>query len=117
MAQSHIKSGEIANLRPLGSKLATAKTTALVKEKHFEAVRLIVRAGAEIAPHRVAGDIMLHCLEGCVAISTARSNLTLGAGEWLYLTGGEVHGLKGMEDSSLLLTILFEKPSAGVPAL
>jgi quercetin dioxygenase-like cupin family protein len=112
MARNHIKSGEIADLRPLGSKLATAKTTALVKEARFEAIRLIVRAGAEIAPHRVAGDIMLHCLEGRVEVSRTRSSLMLRAGEWLYLTGGEIHGLKGVEDSSLLLTILFEKPAA-----
>jgi quercetin dioxygenase-like cupin family protein len=33
----------------------------------------------------------------------------LNAGEWVYLDGGEPHSVKGIEDSSLLLTILFEK--------
>lgn len=112
MAQHHTKAGEIVDLRPLGSRLANAKTTALVKEGHFETVRLIVPAGREIAPHHVAGNIMLHCLEGRVVLSTPRADLTLSANEWVYLAGGEVHGLRGITDSSLLLTILFEKPTS-----
>ena len=57
-------SGQIFDQRPLSSKLANAKTMALVKARHFEAIRLIVRADAEIPPHQVAGKVMLHCLEG-----------------------------------------------------
>jgi quercetin dioxygenase-like cupin family protein len=106
MALQHAKPGEIVDLRPLGSKLKDAKTAAIIKSEHFEAVRLIVLAGKEIAPHKVPGNIMLHCLEGCVSLGLADSSLTLSAGEWVYLTGGETHSLKGIEDSSLLLTIL-----------
>ena len=112
MAQHHAKAGEIVDLSPLGSQLAIAKTTALVKEKHFETIRLIVQAGREIPSHHVAGNIMLHCLEGRIALLTPGADLTLGANEWIYLGGGEVHGLRGIEDSSLLLTILFENPTA-----
>lgn len=108
MAQHHAKPGEVVDLRPLGPGLVDAKTTALIKEKHFEAIRLIVRAGMEIPPHEVAGNIMLHCLEGRIVLGLARSNLELSAGDWLYLNGDEIHSLKGVQDSSLLLTILFD---------
>lgn len=30
------------------------------------------------------------------------------AGDWLYLEGGDTHRVKGLEDSALLLTILFD---------
>jgi len=30
-----------------------AKTTALIKEEYFEAVRLVVHAGTDIPPHQV----------------------------------------------------------------
>jgi len=66
MAQPHAKPGHVVDLRPLGSQLRGAKTTALVKEKQFEAIRLIVHQGSEIPQHAVAGNIMLHCLEGQV---------------------------------------------------
>jgi quercetin dioxygenase-like cupin family protein len=106
MALQHAKPGEIVDLRPLGSKLKDAKTAAIIKSERFEAVRLIVLAGKEIAPHKVSGNIMLHCLEGRVSLGLANSSLTLSTGEWVCLTGGETHSLKGIEDSSLLLTIL-----------
>jgi quercetin dioxygenase-like cupin family protein len=106
VALQHAKPGEVVDLRPLGSKLKEVKTAAIIKSDRFEAVRLIVLAGTEIPPHKVPGNIMLHCLEGCVSLGLAESSLTLSSGEWVYLGGGEVHSLKGIEDSSLLLTIL-----------
>lgn len=109
IAQPHAKPGEIVDLRPLGRRLADTKTTALIKTEHFEAIRLVVRADTEIPPHEVAGNMMLHCLEGHILLSLARSSVELSAGDWLYLEGGEIHALKGVKDSSLLLTILFDK--------
>lgn len=109
MAQTHAKPGEVVDLRPLGQNLGHAKTIALVKTERFEAMRLIVRAGAEIPPHHVAGNIMLHCLEGHVVLGRTQSEIELASGDWLYLDGGEIHSLKGLQDSSLLLTVLFDK--------
>jgi len=106
MAQPHARSGHIVDLRPLGSRLRGAKTTALIKEKHFEAVRLIVHKGSEIPPHAVSGNIMLYCLEGQVIFGLSSGEITLKDGDWVYLDGGELHSLKGIVDSSLLLTIL-----------
>jgi quercetin dioxygenase-like cupin family protein len=33
--------------------------------------------------------------------------MELSAGEWVYFDGGITHSVEGIEDSSLLLTILF----------
>lgn len=109
MALKHAKSGEVVDLRPLGDKLKQAKTAAIMKGESFEAIRLVVPAGREIPPHEVAGSITLHCLEGRVSLGLAQSAIELRAGEWVYLDGGEAHSVKGVEDSSLLLTILFDK--------
>jgi quercetin dioxygenase-like cupin family protein len=106
VALQHARPREVVDLRPLGDKLKDAKTAAIIKSEHFEAVRLVVLAKAEIPPHKVSGNIMLHCLEGRVSLGLADSSIVLSAGEWIYLTGGEMHSLKGIEDSSLLLTIL-----------
>ena len=107
MALPHAKPGEIVDLRPLGPALAAAGTTALVKSDRFEAVRLIVRAGATIPSHQVPGYLTLHCLEGRVALGPSETEL--GAGDWLYLERGTPHSVRGIEDSSLLLTILFDR--------
>lgn len=109
MAVPHAKPGEIVDLHPLGGGLKNARTTAIVKSETFEAVRLVVHAGANIAPHQVPGAIFLHCLEGRVLLGLTDSTLELAAGQWVYLEGGVRHSVEGIEDSSLLLTILFDR--------
>ena len=107
MAIRHAKSGEVVDLRPLGEDLKQARTTAIVKSASFEAVRLVVRAGDNIAPHKVEGAIMLHCLEGRVELGLSEKALGLSANQWVYLDGGVTHSVRGIEDSAVLLTILF----------
>lgn len=107
MALHHAKPGEVVDLRPLGAALTTARTAALVKSDRFEAARLVIPAGTDIPQHTVGGYIILHCLEGRVVLQ-ARSEIELRAGDWVYLDRGEPHALRGVEDASLLLTILFD---------
>lgn len=107
MALKHAKAGEIVDLSPLGPQLRASRTAAIVKSDAFEAVRLVVRAGATIPTHKVAGPIMLHCLEGRAVIGFGGAEVELSSGDWLHLEGGEPHSVRGIEDSSLLLTIIF----------
>lgn len=109
MALPHAKPGAVVDLRPLGHALKDATTAAIVKSDRFEAIRLVVKAGTEIPPHQVSGNITLHCLEGRVSLGLARSSVELSGGDWVYLERGEAHSVTGIEDSSLLLTILFDK--------
>lgn len=108
MAQRHARAGEVIDLRPFGKNLPNKQTTAIVKTKGFEAIRLVIPSGAEIPAHKVAGDIMLHCLEGRITLGIAGADRELSAGDWVYLEGDASHRLKAIEDASLLLTILFE---------
>lgn len=104
MALTHVKPGEIIDVQG-----HAAGTVALVKTESFEAIRLAVRAGARIPPHEVSGDVTLHCLEGRVEL-TVGSEKTLSAGQWIYIEGGTEHAISGVEDSILLLTIVFDRP-------
>lgn len=107
MALHHASPGEVVDLGPLGPELAAARTRALVKTDAFEAARLIVGKGTEIPPHSVAGPVILHCLEGRVRIALPGSAITLAAGQWTHLEGGTEHLIHGLEDSALLMTVLF----------
>ena len=112
MALKHAGPGEVVDLRPMGERLSGAKTAAIVKTRSFEAVRLVVPAGKEIPSHKISGSITLHCIEGHVQIGFGKAVIVLRAGDWVYLEGGEPHWFKGVENSSLLLTILFEGQQA-----
>ena len=111
MALHHAASGEVVNLEPLGPGLREARTRALVKTDQFEAIRLVLKSGDELPPHAVSGQFTLHCLEGRVSVELTETSLDLAANQWVYFDGGVPHGLRAVEDSSLLLTILL--PAAG----
>lgn len=111
MALKHAAPGEVVDLRPLGSRLAATRTHAVVRTSSFEAVRLVVPTGVEIPSHKVPGRITLQCIEGHARLGLTDETVDLRAGDWVYLDGDEPHSVKGIENASLILTILFEPDS------
>ena len=108
MSIPHIKSGEVVQL-PLGTALDGSKTTTLVKTTDLELIRLIIPAGKVIPLHKAPGEITVQCLEGRVAFTAEGKTQEPTAGQLLYLTAGEPHALTGLEDTSLLVTLLLAK--------
>ena len=106
MAIPHAKPGEVVDVRPLGSALASAQMQTLIRADQVEVIRLVVPAGKEIAEHKAKGEIVVQCLEGRVAFTAFGKAQNLEAGKLLYLPTGEPHSVKGVEDASLLLTVL-----------
>ena len=105
----HAYPGMPFNLRPEGASLSDAMTFPLVKEESFEAIRMVIHKGQEISNHQVEGAITIYCLDGRIAFTARGETHDLRAGHWLFLLGNEPHSLRGTEDSSLLLTILFPR--------
>ena len=106
MAIPHAKSGEVIDIRPLGPQLRQARTTTLVKTKTLEIIRLVIPSGKDIPRHQAHGEITVQCLEGRVAFMVGKNRRDLEAGQLLYLSSEEPHSLRGIEDTSVLLTIL-----------
>ena len=109
MAIPHAKPDEVVDVRPLGSALASAQTKTLVRAEQVEIIRLVVPAGKVIEEHKAKGEIVVQCLEGKVAFTAFGKTQNLEAGKLLYLPTGEPHTVKGVEDASLLLTVLLPK--------
>ncbi len=109
MAIPHAKPGEVVDVRPLGSALASVQTHTLVRAEQVEVIRLVVPAGKEIEEHHAKGEIVVQCLEGKVAFTAFGKTQQLEAGKLLYLPTGEPHSVKGVENASLLLTVLLPK--------
>lgn len=111
MAAVPARPGDPIDIRPLGPALATAKSGALFKSGALEVVRIVMTAGKKIAPHRAPGDIVIQCLEGRIAVVALGDARELQAGQLLYLTSGEPHSIRCLEDASFLLTIVFAPPA------
>lgn len=109
MAMHHAAAGEVMKLRPASNP--EVKTTALVKTDSFETIHLVVRAGDHIPDHKVGGTMSLYCIEGEIIIDMENGERRLGAGDWLYLGPGAPHAVRGIFDASLILTVLFDRPT------
>lgn len=118
MALHHAAAGEVVDLSLMPLSAETEHSTAIVKTAQFEAIRLLIPRGTDMPRHQVPGSITLHCLEGCVQLGLGETVTQLAAHQWVYLEGGAPHSIKGLDNSVLLLTILFPPAdvSIGEPA-
>ena len=109
MAIAHAAPAQTIDIQPLGAELATSRTTVLVKTPTLEVIRMVVQAGERHSKHHVPGEITVQCLEGRIIFGVEDVPHELKAGQMLYLAGGQSHYVQGMENSSILLTILLQK--------
>jgi quercetin dioxygenase-like cupin family protein len=111
MAQAHAASGDIIDVRPLGTALGQHVSTAFFKSAQMELVHLVLPVGKSLRQHRVPGEITLLCIEGSIDVTTPAVSRRLEAGQLLHLAGGEPHALRAVADSTALLTICLVPPS------
>jgi quercetin dioxygenase-like cupin family protein len=78
----------------------------LVKTRSMEIIRMVLPAGKQIPPHKVVGEIAVQCLEGRVELTADGDARELQGGELVWLAGGAQHALRGIEDATVLVTIL-----------
>lgn len=108
MALPHAKSGEVIDVRPLGTRIEAAVSNALFKTPQLELMRLVLPSGKTMPKHAVPGPITIQCLEGVIELQAHQTTQILRAGELVYLAGGEPHTLLAQEDSSVLVTVILQ---------
>ncbi|TYP95402.1 hypothetical protein LX73_0703 [Fodinibius salinus] len=112
MAQKKIDPGEVVNLYSLDEDMPEDTTLALMKTSDMEVIRMVLPKDKEITEHSVDGEISVQCLEGTTAFDVGEQTHILSEGDWLYLGRKQRHSLRVLEDSVLLVTILFIRNSA-----
>lgn len=110
MAQRHARSGESVRLAPLGEQIGDARTTAVIKGRQLEVVRLVLQAGKSLREHSAPGEITVFVLEGEVDFGLPGATHRLGAGDFIHLAPGEPHWLRAVSDMSALVTICLAAP-------
>lgn len=105
MALSHAVAGQAIWVAPLGAALKNTRTHALFKSRDLEVMRLVLSAGDFLPPHKVAGEVTIHCLEGRCDVALADNHVTLGPAEMVLLGGDVVHSVAALTDCSALVTI------------
>lgn len=86
-----------------GSGDRNAKT--LVKEPGITIVLTVMRGGAQLKEHKVAGPISVQALAGHIRLRTADDVVDLQAGQIMTLLASIAHIVEAVEESAFLLTI------------
>ncbi|MFL9964854.1 cupin domain-containing protein [Paraburkholderia sediminicola] len=109
MAISHLSSGEVASLLPLGDMLEQTPTTALFKEERLEVMRIVLPAGTGMPVHAVDGPVTVQCIEGEVDLEMNEGHQILRTGDLVYLASGVPHALTSFQNSSILVTVVLAR--------
>ena len=109
MATTHAASGELIDLHPLPRGGEASGSQTLVRTDHVDVFRLSMPAGKELPEHKVASVITIQCLEGEVEVVAHDRSQAMRAGTMVYLSGGEPHAVRALEDSSILVTLLVNR--------
>ena len=108
MATHHASPAEIVDLDTWANDIPNEQTKAIVKTEEMELARLVIPAGKEIPTHKVSGPIVVHCINGKIEFTAMGTTQMLISGQLLHLLPDEPHSLKAVEDSVVLLTIVFK---------
>ena len=110
MAIQHAVSGERVSVLPPANAPGERQSVALFKTNELEVMRVVLPKGKSMPAHKVAGDITVQCLEGSIRFNSDGQDQLLAAGDMLYLAGGVVHSLTGVDDACALVHIVLRKP-------
>ena len=105
MALPHALPGQPIDISPLGAALAQSASHAILKTRAMELMRIVLRRGDAIPPHSTYGESTLMCIEGAVAIDAAGTSCELRAGQVILMPAGQDHGIRALQDASLLMTV------------
>jgi hypothetical protein len=97
--------GEVLTIQPLDGNLPEIRTVTLVRSDDLEVSRSVLHEGEEEVSCEGAGEVIALCLAGRVALETPGATLELDAGQLLYLRAGEPYAVRGIDHTSLVLTI------------
>ena len=80
----------------------------LVKNGPLRVTLVMLQGGGEIVPHRAAGPITVHVLDGEIQFNAAGQDHRLVAGDLLVLDAGVEHYLTSENGGTFLLTVVLQ---------
>jgi len=106
--------GDMVDLHPSTMSLDGKQLTVLVKTQDVEIIQLLIPKGSSIPTYQAEGEIILHCVEGRVSLAVLGEPHELRAGQLLYLALNEPFSIEGLEQASVLATIIAPKQGPNV---
>lgn len=106
MRDRKASAGDVIEIELLGSKRKRAQLTTLIKTPNLIVLQISVPSGDTVPTHRFPGEAIVHCLRGRVWLQSLEERYGLRAGQLLYYSSDAPFSVQGIEDSSLLVTVV-----------
>ncbi len=74
-----------------------------------------MRAGQQVTHEPAPGEITVQCLQGRIAFTAQGQTEELGSGQFLYFAQCAPYTIRGIEDSTLLMTVLLAGKAGSAP--
>jgi len=105
-----VKPGTTVDVRSLGVNLESL----LVETHNVRIVYLVIPAGQTIPTHEAQGEVIVHCLEGRVSMAALGKTQELKAGQLSYFSVNEPLSIQGIEQASLIMTVITAKTGQSI---
>lgn len=103
------KPGQVLDLRRIEPGEQASQKRFLVRTADMEIIQFIIPADEGIPTYEALGELVVVCLEGRIVLSVQETERELSSGQLLYLSTNEPFSIRGVEDASLLVTIITAK--------
>lgn len=104
--------GRVIHL-PLGAGISQGTSATVLETNRLQLIRLVVPAGRVVPAHRVPAEVTVHVIEGQVSLLHEGNEAEMHPGDVIFLCPQELHSLRGIKDSTVLVTRL--KPQVELP--
>lgn len=109
-----VTAGRLVHVQPLTATDEKSRKITLSKTPQVKVIQLIVPAGQDVPTHEAQGDLIVHCLEGRVSLFARGNDYDLAKGHLLHLLIDEPFSIRGIDDASVLLTLVAAKTGGSV---
>lgn len=114
MSEMKSSPGEVIDVGTLQSGSVTAEVVPLIKTSELEIFRVVLPSGSTVPAHEFSREVVVHCLEGRVELTWSSGVHDLAAGQMIQYCSYERFSLRGLEDSSLLITAALSKTGESI---
>jgi quercetin dioxygenase-like cupin family protein len=87
------------------SSVSGHRQIALVRHGPVSLILFVFEEGGFLKEHQADGEVIIQVLAGRLSVTVAMEEFTLGAGALVALAPGQLHAVRALERSDMLLTV------------
>jgi hypothetical protein len=114
MSIARVIPGEVIDLSLRSEESREAETSTLIRLNDLEITRSVLPEGAGVSFTQSAGGIVVICLRGELHVARQGVNKRIGAGQMIYLCGGDYYAVQSVRGCAVFITVHRYQPESSL---